>query len=126
MELHETHEPDVPIDWPDGHVNVARDPRTSDPRERLRISDVAVTITDPDADECMLITLGQHRHYLHSTTTRALSDKLHEISGQAVAVTIHGVTHIAGASAARALAAALQRRLEEWNAHAVAKGAMPV
>lgn len=51
-----THEPEIPDNWPDGHVDVA--------------------ITDPDDDECIEITIHGVKHYLHSTTARALSDKL--------------------------------------------------
>lgn len=51
-----THEPMVPINWPDGHVGVA--------------------ITDPDEDECIEVTIHGVCHYLHSTTARELSNML--------------------------------------------------
>lgn len=52
----ETHEPDIPRDWPRGHVSVA--------------------LTDDDQDECIEITIHGVRHYLHSTTARELSNML--------------------------------------------------
>lgn len=52
----ETHEPAVPKNWPQGHVNVA--------------------ITDPDEDECIVVTIHGVRHHLHSTTARELTNML--------------------------------------------------
>ena len=52
----ETHEPLLPINWPDGHVGVA--------------------ITAPDDDECIEVTIHGVRHYLHSTTARELANML--------------------------------------------------
>lgn len=52
----ETHEPEVPRDWPDGHVGVA--------------------LTGDDQDECIEITIHGVRHYLHSSTARELSNML--------------------------------------------------
>ncbi|WP_445338691.1 hypothetical protein [Clavibacter sp. CFBP 8614] len=46
----ETDEPAVPRDWPDGHV--------------------VVTITDPDDDECIAISIHGVLYDLHSTTAR--------------------------------------------------------
>lgn len=76
-----------------------------------------MTITDADADECMMITLGGHDHYLHSTTTRELSDMLipFALTDRAAAVTIHGVTHVLNSKASRSLSIRPQQRLEEWN-----------
>jgi len=54
----ETHEPPVPQDWPDGHVSVV--------------------LTNDDIGECIEVTIHGVRHYLHSTTARALSDRLIE------------------------------------------------
>lgn len=54
----ETHEPDVPRHWPEGHVSVA--------------------LTDDDQDECIEITIHGVRHYLHSSTARELSNMLVE------------------------------------------------
>lgn len=52
----ETHEPSVPVDWPYGHVDV--------------------DLTGDDHDECVVVTIHGVRHYLHSTTAHALSDRL--------------------------------------------------
>lgn len=52
----ETHEPRVPVNWPDGHV--------------------AVALTDDNIGECIEVTVHGVRHYLHSTTARELSDRL--------------------------------------------------
>jgi hypothetical protein len=76
---------------------------------------VGVTITDPDDDECLMIRLGEHRHYLHSTTTRELSNMVLAHGERAAAITIHGVTHTLNQKAVRALSQSLQRRLEEWS-----------
>jgi hypothetical protein len=54
--VRETHEPDEPLNWPDGHVNVE--------------------LTGDDRDECIAVTIHGVRHYLHSTTAQALSEKL--------------------------------------------------
>ncbi len=54
----ETYEPSVPQDWPHGHV--------------------AVALTDDDKDECIEVTVHGVKHYLHSSTARALSDMLLE------------------------------------------------
>lgn len=52
----ETHEPDVPQNWPDGHASVA--------------------LTGDDQDECIEITIHGILHYLHSSTARELSNML--------------------------------------------------
>lgn len=52
----ETHEPDVPINWPEGHVGVA--------------------LTEDDQDECIEVTIHGVRHYLHSSTAQELSRML--------------------------------------------------
>lgn len=52
----ETHEPDLPENWPHGHVGVA--------------------ITDDDQDECIEVTIHGVRHYLHSTTAKELNNML--------------------------------------------------
>lgn len=54
----ETHEPQQPKDWPDGHVQV--------------------DLTSADQDECIVVTIHDVRHYLHSTTAQALSERLAE------------------------------------------------
>lgn len=115
MTVNETREPDEPTDWPDGHVSVAREPQSAKPEDRLKLADVAVDLTGIDADECVVVRLADHRHFLHSTTARALSEKLIGHDGRAVLITIHGVEHTAGRNASRALRQALQRRLSEWN-----------
>ena len=53
-----THEPAVPINWPDGHIGVEQ--------------------TGDDEGECIVVTIHGTRHYLHSTTAQALSQKLEE------------------------------------------------
>lgn len=115
MTIQETHEPDEPINWPDGHVSVVREPRSADSRERIKLADIDVKLTDLEDDECILVSLAGCRHYLHSTTARALSDKLIIHDGHAVAITIHDVKHSVGRNASRALRQTLQRRLTEWN-----------
>lgn len=122
MTTQETHEPDIPINWPHGHVAVTDEPDGADARDRLRLRDVEVTITDPDDDECMMIRLGGHQHYLHSTTTRALSNMVNAHGERAAAVTVHGITHTLNATAARSLGQLLQKRLSEWNAVARKSG----
>lgn len=52
----ETHEPDQPKDWPDGHVGVA--------------------LTGSDQGECIEVTIHGVRHYLHATTAEELSKML--------------------------------------------------
>lgn len=74
--LRATHEPIVPLaTWPQGHVDVA--------------------ITDPEDDECIVITIHGVQHYLHSSTARALNDqledKLKEWNGVAAAAGLPGV-----------------------------------
>ncbi|WHP19292.1 hypothetical protein [Cellulomonas sp. ES6] len=54
----ETHEPDEPVNWPRGHVDVQ--------------------LTGDEHDECIVVTVHGVKHYLHSTTARALSDALLE------------------------------------------------
>jgi hypothetical protein len=117
MTQRETHEPDEPINWPHGHVGVSTPSPDADKSERVWLQDVAVTITDADEDECMMITLGDHDHYLHSTTTRELSEMLipFAFTDRTAAVTIHGVTHHLNSKASRSLSILLQQRLEEWN-----------
>lgn len=51
-----THEPEDPINWPDGHVDVQLTPKKD--------------------DECILITIHGVKHYLHSTTAYELYKKL--------------------------------------------------
>ena len=51
-----THEPQVPENWPDGHVDVQ--------------------LTDISEEECVIVTIHGVKHFLHSTTARALSDRL--------------------------------------------------
>jgi hypothetical protein len=60
--IKETHEPEQPIIWPDGHVGVS--------------------LTSDDQGECIEVTIHGVRHYLHSTTARELtlmlSDRIEE------------------------------------------------
>lgn len=52
----ETHEPAIPRDWPNGHVNVK--------------------LTGDEVDECVKVTIHGIDHYLHATTARELSNML--------------------------------------------------
>ena len=52
----ETHEPDLPRDWPYGHVGVE--------------------FTDDDEDGCIEARIHGIKHYLHSSTARELSKML--------------------------------------------------
>ncbi|WP_413099061.1 hypothetical protein [Streptomyces sp. Inha503] len=53
----ETHEPDSPLPgWPRSHVDSE--------------------LTDPDSDECVVVTIHGIRHYLHATTARELQAAL--------------------------------------------------
>jgi hypothetical protein len=54
-----THEPETPINWPDGHVRVSLMPA--------------------NADECVLVWIHGRSHYLHATTARELYNKLHVV-----------------------------------------------
>ncbi len=71
----ETHEPEVPQNWPYGHVGVQ--------------------LTDDDEDECIEVTIHGVKHYLHSTTARELSnmlvEKIDEWNGIATRVGYPGV-----------------------------------
>lgn len=49
----ETHEPPMPQNWPNGHVEVA--------------------LTDNDQDEYIEVTIHGVRHYLHSSTAQELN-----------------------------------------------------
>lgn len=51
-----TREPKVPVNWPDGHVDVA--------------------LTGSDDSECIVVTVHGVQHYLHSSTAHELSKKL--------------------------------------------------
>lgn len=55
--IKETREPETPIDWPEGHVNV--------------------TLTGDDQMECVLVEIHGVKHYLHTTTARELEKVLH-------------------------------------------------
>lgn len=70
-----THEPDLPLNWPDGHVGVA--------------------LTDNDQDECIEVTIHGVRHYLHSSTAqelnRMLSSRIEEWNKTAQAAGFPGV-----------------------------------
>lgn len=65
----ETHEPPIPINWPEGHVSSS--------------------VTSDDDDECIKVTIHGVTHYLHSTTARELvrsvERTLDEWNGTAVA-----------------------------------------
>lgn len=126
MSPHETHEPEEPINWPEGHVSVEREPRDANSGDRVKLADVGVLITGDDELECIRVSLAGYRHFLHSSTARALSDQLAAHDGHAVAITIHEVTQTAGMKASRALRQSLERRLTEWNKIAVAGGEAPV
>lgn len=117
----ETREPDVPIDWPHGHVAVTRSGRDSVSAE-LRISDISVKLTDASESECIAVDLGATRHFLHSTTARELSNMLLALRGQPVSITIHGVQHSAGGATARTLSGELVKSINEWNEMARAMG----
>lgn len=71
----ETHEPKQPRNWPDGHV--------------------AVELTGSESEECFLVCVHGVDHYLHSTTTRELSNmlisRLDEWNAKAVAAGIEPV-----------------------------------
>jgi hypothetical protein len=115
MTIEETHEPNEPINWPDGHVSVVREPQGATSPERVKLAQISVSMTELDEDECIVVGLADHRHFLHSTTARALSDKLATQNGRAVEITIHGVRHRLGEKATKAFQQVLQRRLAEWN-----------
>lgn len=51
-----THEPEVPVSWPEGHVGVE--------------------LTGPEHLECIEIVVHGVTHYVHSTTARALQNML--------------------------------------------------
>jgi hypothetical protein len=119
MSTHETHEPDLPVNWPDGHVRVANETDRSASHARLRLGDVAVTITDPAADECMMVRLGEYDHYLHTTTTAELAKMVAGHGDRAAVVTVHGVTQILNQRAVRALAQQLQDRVAQWQREAL-------
>lgn len=65
----------------------------------MKLADLGVSLTDPDDDDCILVSVADYKHFLHSTTARALSDQLFAHDGHAVAITIHGVTHAVGLNA---------------------------
>lgn len=70
-----THEPDVPQNWPDGHV--------------------AVALTGNEQDECIEVMIHGVRHYLHSSTAqelnRMLGSRIEEWNKTAQAVGFPGV-----------------------------------
>ncbi|MGY4541182.1 hypothetical protein ACVWY0_001091 [Arthrobacter sp. UYNi723] len=121
----ETHEPDMPTDWPHGHVAVARAERDGVLADLLT-SNVAVTLTDDAEDECLALDMGDTRHFLHSSTARELSNMLLALNGQPVRITVHGVEHRAGGAAARTLNKELMAKIKEWNRTAIAAGMPPV
>ncbi|WP_091351684.1 hypothetical protein [Microbacterium sp. LKL04] len=103
MSRHETHEPDFEANWPHGHVGVAEEADGADPLGRLNAAKVAAARTDADADECMVVRLGVHDHFLHAQTTKALLHMVNAHGDRAAAVTVHGVTHLLDPAAVRAL-----------------------
>lgn len=111
----ETHEPEEPINWPHGHVAVARANIKGGKTGWLTVDSVGVELTDDDDDECIAVTLADTRHLLHSTTARELSNMLLALNGLPVTITIHDVNHSAGGATARTLNKALIARLNEWN-----------
>ncbi|MFF2053707.1 hypothetical protein ACFVU2_19040 [Leifsonia sp. NPDC058194] len=88
----------------------------------MKLSQTGVSLTGDDEIECIRVTLANYEHFLHSSTARELGNQLAAHDGRAVSITIHDVTHTAGANASRALRQTLQRRLTEWNKIAVANG----
>lgn len=54
---HVTHEPEVPVNWPEGHVEV-------------------VSVFDDPVSECLKIRIHDSEHYLHRTTALALARQL--------------------------------------------------
>lgn len=65
--VRETHEPDAPLSgWPRSHADSE--------------------LTDPEADECVVVTVHGVQHYLHSTTAQALHASLGETLAQYNAV----------------------------------------
>jgi hypothetical protein len=56
IEVRETHEPETPQNWPEGHVSVA--------------------LTRDEIGECIEVTIHGVKHYLHSTTARELANML--------------------------------------------------
>ncbi len=121
----ETHEPDVPTNWPHGHVAVSRAERDGTPIDLLT-SNIAVTLTDGTEDECLALDMAGTRHFLHSSTARELSNMLLALNGQPVRITVHGVEHRAGGAAARTLNKELMTKIKEWNWTAAAAGMPPV
>lgn len=119
-DMYITHEPALPVDWPNGHVSV--EPGDSDVAGALDEDQVDVTLTNADVDECMLITIGDYRHYLHSTTTRELSNMLRSLVGHRASVTVHGMRHSLQEDAVTALDVQLRQRIAEWNARARSLG----
>lgn len=110
-----THEPDEPINWPHGHVNVTRADTNAGKTDWLTLENVSVELTDDNDDECIAVMLADTRHLLHSTTARELSNMLLGLNGLPVTITIHDVNHSAGGATARTLNKALVARLNEWN-----------
>jgi len=53
----ETHEPPIPVNWPDGHVS-------------------SHFVNDLDKDECICVTIHGVDHYLHATTAREMARSL--------------------------------------------------
>lgn len=121
----ETHEPEIPVDWPHGHVAVAR-MNSARHQNQLTTDDVDVVLTDATASECIAIDLAGTRHFLHSTTARELSNMLLDVNGLPVTITIHGVEHSAGGAVARTLSKILLTRINQWNGTAIAGGAQGV
>ncbi len=64
----ETHEPAVPVNWPEGHVS-------------------SEFIEELDVDECICVTIHGVKHYLHATTARQLA--------RSVTSTLNGWNHYA-------------------------------
>ena len=65
-----THEPAVPVNWPEGHVSSE--------------------VTDPEDDECIVVTIHGVRHSLHSSTAQALVGSLvRTLQGWEAAATAH-------------------------------------
>jgi hypothetical protein len=121
----ETHEPEIPVNWPHGHVAVSR-MNSARNQDQLTTDDVDVTLTDDTESECIAIDLADTRHFLHSTTAREFSNMLLDLNGLPVTITIHGVEHSAGGAVARLLSKVLLARINEWNRINKPRGAFGV
>lgn len=56
MKEHVTHEPEIPVNWPIGHVSVS--------------------LSATEVDECVKVKIHDSIHFLHATTARELQKML--------------------------------------------------